>query len=180
MFGQLYSVWKVCNNIRNCCKRSSSSLFISDRVGSGMYLFGAICPARGVGAALALPYADAEMMQLHLDEISRNVAEGAHAVLLLDQATHATSKLDVPGNITPIFLPFRAPGAEPRRERTGSISARTGSQTPSSKTMTRSSTPHAPLGKSSSLNPKRSPPSECAIGLMSVSHYDPWYNAHKA
>src|SRR5580700_10764275 len=41
--------------------------------------------------------------------------------------------------------------------------------------MTRSSTPHAPLGKSSSLNPKRSPPSECAIGLMSVSHYDPWY-----
>ena len=37
------------------------------------YLFGAICPARGVGAALALPYADADMMQLHLDEISRNV-----------------------------------------------------------------------------------------------------------
>ena len=45
------------------------------------YLFGAICPARGVGAALALPYADADMMQLHLDEISRHVAEGAHAVL---------------------------------------------------------------------------------------------------
>jgi hypothetical protein len=39
-------------------------------------------PARGVGAAVALPYADADMMQLHLDEISRNVAEGAHAVLL--------------------------------------------------------------------------------------------------
>src|SRR5277367_5236744 len=58
----------------------------------------------------------------------------------------------------------------------GSISARTGSQTPSSKTTTRSSTPHAPLGKSSSPNPKRSPPSECAIGLTSVSRYDPWYN----
>ncbi len=29
------------------------------------YLFGAICPARGVGAALALPFADTEMMQLH-------------------------------------------------------------------------------------------------------------------
>jgi hypothetical protein len=35
--------------------------------------------------ALALPYADADMMQLHLDEISRHVAEGAHAVLLLDR-----------------------------------------------------------------------------------------------
>jgi hypothetical protein len=32
-----YSVWKVCNNIRNCWRRSSSSLVISDRVGSGMW-----------------------------------------------------------------------------------------------------------------------------------------------
>jgi hypothetical protein len=50
------------------------------------------------------------MMQLRLDEISRNVAEGAHAVLLLDRAGwHITGKLDVPDNITPIFLPSRAP-----------------------------------------------------------------------
>jgi hypothetical protein len=28
------------------------------------------------------------------------------------------------------------------------------------------------LGESSSLNPKRSPPSECATGLTSVSRYD--------
>ena len=34
------------------------------------------------------------MMQLHLDEISRNVAVGAHAVLLLDRAGwHTTGKL---------------------------------------------------------------------------------------
>jgi putative transposase len=82
------------------------------------YLFGAICPARGVGAALALPYADTDRMQLHLDEISRNVAEGAHAVLLLDRAGwHITGKLDVPKNITPIFLPSRAPRVEPGRKR---------------------------------------------------------------
>jgi len=36
--------------------------------------------------ALALPYADIDMMQLHLDEISRNGAHGAHAALLLDRA----------------------------------------------------------------------------------------------
>jgi len=78
------------------------------------YLFGAICPARGVGAALALPYADTDMMQLHLHEISRHVAEGAHAVLLLDRAGwHITSKLNVPDNITPIFLPSRAPELNP-------------------------------------------------------------------
>ena len=40
------------------------------------YLVGAICPARGVGAALALPFADTEAMQLHLEEISAHVAEG--------------------------------------------------------------------------------------------------------
>jgi hypothetical protein len=36
------------------------------------------------------------MMQFHLDEISRNVAAGAHAVVILDRAGwHTTSKLDV-------------------------------------------------------------------------------------
>jgi transposase len=54
------------------------------------------------------------MMQLHLDEISRNVAEGAHAVLLLDQAGwRMTGKLDAPDNITPIFPPSRAPELNP-------------------------------------------------------------------
>ncbi len=57
-----------------------------------------------------MPYADTDMMQLHLDEISRNVDEGAHAVLLLDRAGwHTTGKLDVPENINQIFLPSRAP-----------------------------------------------------------------------
>jgi len=50
------------------------------------YLFGAICPARGVGAALALPLADTEAMQLHIDEINRHVEKGAHAVLVMDRA----------------------------------------------------------------------------------------------
>ena len=61
-----------------------------------------------------LPYADADMMQLHLDEISRSVARGAHAVLLLDRAGwHTTGKLDMPDNITPIWLPSRAPELNP-------------------------------------------------------------------
>ena len=80
------------------------------------YLFGAICPARGLGAALALPYADTDMMRLHLDEISRTVVKGAHAVLLLDRAGwHTTGKRDVPENITTIFLPSRAPELNGKR-----------------------------------------------------------------
>jgi transposase len=53
-------------------------------------------------------------MHLHLNEISRDVTEGAHAVLLLDRAGwHTTGKLVVPENITPIFLPSRAPELNP-------------------------------------------------------------------
>ena len=77
------------------------------------YLFGAICPARGVGAGLAMPFADTEAMQRHLEEISRHVAEGAHAVLLFDRAGwHTTGKLDVPTNITPIFSSLWPPSVE--------------------------------------------------------------------
>ncbi len=38
------------------------------------YLFGAVCPARGVGAALVLPRADIDAMNLHLAEISTQFA----------------------------------------------------------------------------------------------------------
>ena len=71
-------------------------------------------PARGVGAALALSHANTEAMQLHLDEISATVAVGAHAVLIFDRAGwHTTGKLDMPDNITPIWLPSRAPELNP-------------------------------------------------------------------
>src|SRR5208283_2898213 len=50
------------------------------------YLFGAVCPERGAGAALVLPACNSEAMQLHLDEIATKVTPGAHAIVLLDQA----------------------------------------------------------------------------------------------
>src|SRR5437660_1193203 len=46
------------------------------------YLFGAVCPDRGAGAALVLPACNCEAMQLHLDEIATKVALGAHAIIL--------------------------------------------------------------------------------------------------
>jgi transposase len=53
-------------------------------------------------------------MQLHLQEISRNVARGSHAVLLLDRAGwHTTGALHLPRNITLIFLPSRSPELNP-------------------------------------------------------------------
>jgi transposase len=53
-------------------------------------------------------------MQLHIDEIRRHVEKGAHAVLVMDRAGwHTTAKLGMPANITPIFLPSRAPELNP-------------------------------------------------------------------
>ena len=78
------------------------------------YLFGAICPAEGKGAALMMPKANVEAMQAHLDEISLTVAPDAHAALLMDRAGwHTTGKLKVPKNITIILLPSRAPELNP-------------------------------------------------------------------
>jgi transposase len=78
------------------------------------WLFGAICPAKGKAAGLALPEATTRAMQLHLDEIARHVAKGAHAVVLLDRAGwHTTHRLKVPRNISLVFLPSRAPELNP-------------------------------------------------------------------
>jgi transposase len=100
--------------VRQWARRGSRPTQPADQRYESAYLFGAICPARGKGAALALPYADTEAMQLHLDEISRAVARGAHGVLLLDRAGwHTTARLVVPKNMTLIFLPSRAPELNP-------------------------------------------------------------------
>ena len=78
------------------------------------YLYGAICPERGTGAAMVMQRADTQGMQLHLDEISANIAPGAHAILILDQAGwHTTGKLSIPGNITLLPLPPRSPELNP-------------------------------------------------------------------
>src|SRR6266536_2067484 len=111
------------------------------------YLFGAVCPARDTGAALVLPFADGEAMNLHLAEISRNVTPGAHAVVLLDGAGwHQTGgKLQVPDNISLLHLPAYSPELNPVENiwqflRQNQLSNR------SSTAMPISSTPAATLG----------------------------------
>ena len=61
-----------------------------------------------------MPRCNTTAMALHLAEISRTVAPGAHAVLLLDQAGwHTSTKLTVPANITIMPLPPKAPELNP-------------------------------------------------------------------
>ncbi len=78
------------------------------------YIFGAVCPGRSATAALVLPCANAEAMNLHLEEISKRVAAGAHAVLVLDGAGYyQEATLELPQNITLLPLPAYSPELNP-------------------------------------------------------------------
>ncbi len=79
------------------------------------YLFGVVCAECGVGAAPVLPYANTDAMNLHLAEVSRSVAAGAHAVLVCDSAGwHKTrGRLRVPGNVSLLHLPPYIPELNP-------------------------------------------------------------------
>jgi hypothetical protein len=99
---------------RRWAKRGTRPSAPQDQRTASAYIFGAICPARGVGAALVLPRCDTQAMQAHLEEIASQVAPGAHAVLLMDQAGwHISRKLTVPANITLLPLPPRSPELNP-------------------------------------------------------------------
>jgi hypothetical protein len=88
---------------------------VRDNRHDSVHIFGAICPDRGVGAAIIMPTANTEAMNGHLKEISTQVAPGAQAVLVLDGAGwHQTGgRLRVPDNITLLHLPPYAPELNP-------------------------------------------------------------------
>ena len=99
---------------RRWARRSSRPRAPKDQRTKSAYIFGAICPARGIGAALVLPKCDSQPMQWHLEKISSLVSPGAHAVVILDEAGwHGSSKLRIPPNITLLRLPPRAPELNP-------------------------------------------------------------------
>lgn len=99
---------------RRWAQRGTRPRALADLRTKSAYLFGAICPARGTGAAVVMPHANGEAMQHHLDEIGRIIAPGAHALLVLDQAAwHTTDKLRLPANLSLLPLPPKSPELNP-------------------------------------------------------------------
>ncbi len=93
----------------------SRPLMVRDNRRESAYLFGAICPDRAVGAAMITPHANTEAMNLHLAEISTQVATDAHALLACDGASwHQRGKqLVVPANMTLLTFPAYSPELNP-------------------------------------------------------------------
>jgi hypothetical protein len=95
---------------RRWAKRGTRPTAPRDQRTASTYIFGAVCPEAGKGAALVLPRCDTQAMNLHLAEIAAAVAPGVHAVLLVDRAGwHVSAKVAVPPNITLVPLPPKCP-----------------------------------------------------------------------
>ena len=99
---------------RRWARRGTRPRAVADLRTKSAYLFGAICPKRGTGAAVVMPSANTQAMQHHLDEIARTLAPKAHAIIVLDQAGwHTTGKLRLPENLSVLPLPPKSPELNP-------------------------------------------------------------------
>jgi hypothetical protein len=89
----------------------SRAAMVRDNRHDTAYIFGSICPARAVGAAVITPAANTECMNLHLDEISTQVAPGSIAALICDGAGwhQRAGGIKLPDNIVLLPLPPYAP-----------------------------------------------------------------------
>jgi hypothetical protein len=54
-------------------RRGTTPRALADLRTKSAYLFGAICPARGTGAAIVMPHANSQALPHHLDKIARLV-----------------------------------------------------------------------------------------------------------
>jgi DDE superfamily endonuclease len=68
---------------RRWAKRGTRPSAPRDQRTASTYIFGAVCPKEGNGAALIMPACNTEAMNLHLAEIAATVAPAAHAILLV-------------------------------------------------------------------------------------------------
>jgi len=101
---------------RRWARRGSRPQAPRDQRYKWAYLFGAACPERACATGLVLPCANVKAMNEHLAEISRVVAPGAHAVVVMDGAGYhekAEAQLDIPQNISLLTLPPYSPELNP-------------------------------------------------------------------
>ena len=78
-----------------------------------LYVFTAVCPAMGRMTSLILPWANTEMMNIFLRQVSEDFPE-YFILMIADQAGwHISQHLEVPENIRLIKLPPRSPELNP-------------------------------------------------------------------
>lgn len=102
----------------NICQRCWAPSQIRPEVGQQIvrkYVYGyaAVCPQLGKMTAMILPYADTEMMNIFLEQVSRDFYD-YYVVMLVDRAPwHRSHSLEIPENICLIKQPSKSPELNP-------------------------------------------------------------------
>src|SRR3954464_14304928 len=79
-----------------------------------LYVLMAVCAATGAASALIMPELNTAVVNLFLEQFSRELPAGVHAVLIWDGAGfHTGGDLVVPGNVSLIQLPPYSPELNP-------------------------------------------------------------------
>jgi transposase len=154
-------------------RKGSRPRAIHDQRTQSTYLFGAVCPERGTGAALVLPACNSEAMQLHLDEIATKVTA---------RRTRSSSSIK-PAGMAPRLLRSQAIShccccrhAELNgQENVWQFMRQNWLSNRIFKSFDDIVTTVATLGVRSSISPGRSCPSRAASGPAWVTQCEDWY-----
>jgi transposase len=107
-FGQKGSLTRV------WARRGSRPRRVRQDGRESLYVLTAVCAASGAAVGLVMPELNTAVVNLFLEEFSRGLAPGVHAVLLWDNAGYHTSgRLVVPANVSLIGLLPYAPELNP-------------------------------------------------------------------
>nr|WP_319555354.1 transposase [uncultured Vibrio sp.] len=78
------------------------------------YLFGSVCPSKGIGEAIVVPWVNKDIMIEHLKQISAVTEKGRHAVVVMDgEGWHTADITDEFNNVSVIKLPPYSPELNP-------------------------------------------------------------------
>jgi transposase len=103
--GTLTTVW---------AERGSRPTVVKQTSYEWVYLFAAVEPTSGENVALLAPRADTAIMNVFLQMLSEELQSPDHVVLIMDQAGwHKAKALQVPDNITILYLPPYSPELNP-------------------------------------------------------------------
>ena len=81
---------------------------------SSLYVLAAVCAATGAMSAVIMPTLNTEVVNLFLEQFSRKLPAGVHAVLIWDGAGfHTGEDVVVPSNVSLIQLPPYSPELNP-------------------------------------------------------------------
>ena len=93
---------------------NSSIEYINQNGFLNAWIYGVVNPKSGGHFGLVLPRLDGQNMQIFLDEFSKTISKRDHIVMVCDGSqAHKTGSLQIPSNISLIFLPPYSPKLNP-------------------------------------------------------------------